>query len=109
MVYEEIKQHREALEEEGWLKGGEIIQLWTSNEDNYPLSYYIVGFPREGNEDRLGGVVIYCFRVFGGIELAGHIFPVNVSADQVAQFYDGQPMHLQNNPNWRAYKDDKPI
>lgn len=105
MVFEEFEQHRKALEAGHWLKGGEIIQLWTSNEDGYPLSHYVVGFPREGNEDRLAGVVIYCFRVFGGVGT----MPTNISADQVAQFYDGQPMHLQNNPNWRPYKDDKPV
>lgn len=58
----EYPAHKKALEEGGWLQGGEIIHYWF-REDANPVSFYVVAFMSYNKIS-----TIDCLRVFGGTD-----------------------------------------
>ena len=70
---EEYPAHRKALEEGGWLQGGEVIHYWVGDRSSYPISFYVAAY-----KGYTGKITIDCLRVFGGADEV----PAQVSVDK---------------------------
>lgn len=81
----EYSPHRKALEDGGWLRGGEVIHYWLKTKDffDYPVSFYVIVFIGCNKVP-----AIRCMRVFGGA--SGGV--VQISVDKNVEMSDWKRM-----------------